>query len=408
MKLKFNFKTVAEKAYAERGSLLPTPSYAEFFKRYLLPLKNRKTIYEGLQNLRTNLSQAATKALVTEKHYALRKVNVFEKTVIDKNFHQDIVKLYYSVPPIKHSLPDYPKNILGAALVAIGDAVVTMEMQVMAEVTHKRNVIDYILKNGQDYGIHPGGWFRDASHKRYNILIEHGTKKDKQSVCKVLLSLDKIESHYLHPWEKKKPILFSGAIIPFKTIQSIRVTSTLLTDTEIELFRHSHGIEPTEDVKFFKLCNDETELLVKNPYLEDKQQSKDNFYIDTELIKELKKIKNKDFDTKTLVQLCDAMNVSYRENNYHALLATGRNIMHHVPPIFQCPNFESIVNNYKDKNKARSFKNAMKRLHGSFKDLADHHGHLQVGKTELLPTHEQIDFKPEFAFLIQEIIRILK
>ncbi len=109
------------------------------------------------------------------------------------------------------------------------------------------------------------------------------------------------------------------------------------------------------------------------------------------------------YDLSKLIQLCKEMNSAYESENYLSCAMIGRTILNHIPPIFNCPNFDTVAN-----NRGSSQKQSFLKLSTSLKAIADNHLHHQIRVAESLPSEQQIDFIPEFDVLLSEIIVEIK
>lgn len=128
-------------------------------------------------------------------------------------------------------------------------------------------------------------------------------------------------------------------------------------------------------------------------------------YVDESRIEALSDLESENFDTSKLIRLLRELNVAYENDSFLTIGVLLRAVIDHVPPIFGCANFSEIANNYKG---AKSFKQAMKKLDDSLRNLADSYLHVQIRKIESLPTLNQIDFRSELDVLLGETIRILQ
>ena len=87
---------------------------------------------------------------------------------------------------------------------------------------------------------------------------------------KSLLTYDDFCNQFLKLYIDRKPIKFTGKLIPFDKIHEITITTTLLKDDEILLFGMKNsfnwreGHKDTE--KFIRCCQDETETYHPNPF----------------------------------------------------------------------------------------------------------------------------------------------
>lgn len=82
-----------------------------------------------------------------------------------------------------------------------------------------------------------------------------------------------------------------------------------------------------------------------------------------------------------------------------------RAITDHVPPIFACKIFAEVANNFAG---ARSFRGSMQNLNVSLRNIADAHLHVQIRKSEILPTEGQVDFRADLDVLLAEVVRLLR
>ncbi|UNU25808.1 hypothetical protein [Microcoleus vaginatus] len=132
-------------------------------------------------------------------------------------------------------------------------------------------------------------------------------------------------------------------------------------------------------------------------------------FINESRLQELKDISSKPsrFDLKKLIKLCEELNSNYSKGNYYATGMVTRAIMDHVPPIFNCRNFQEVENNYS--GGTTSFKEVMK---GQRLKIQKHisHGflHEQIRESESLPNATQVDCSSAIDKLLEEIVRILK
>ena len=240
-------------------------------------------------------------------------------------------------------------------------------------------------------------------------MIEHTYKtKDIVSDHKILISQNILEKEYLNPYEKKIPLKINGKLIPFEDIYSVKISSTLLLDDEIELFAMKNNfswIKIRDEKKFILFCLDETDNLLKNPYLFVKKTNV--IFVDPIRINELKAIKNNSFDLTKLICLCEELNnATQMNNNISSSMLQQRAIIDHTPPIFEYNTFSQFANNYREGSK--SFKKAMMILDNSLRNIADNNIHSQVRGKEVLPTAIQVQFHQEIDLLLSEVVRKLK
>ena len=127
-------------------------------------------------------------------------------------------------------------------------------------------------------------------------------------------------------------------------------------------------------------------------------------FVNPTRIKELKGLKNTDFDTSKLVRFCEELNTVFACKCYLSTAMIVRAIIDHVPPIFKKNTFIEVVNNHGSK----SFKDSIKNLNNSSRKISDSHLHTQIRKMEVLPNSNQVDFSNDLDVLLAEIYRVLK
>ncbi len=128
-------------------------------------------------------------------------------------------------------------------------------------------------------------------------------------------------------------------------------------------------------------------------------------YISTSRINELVELESANFDLTKLIQLLHEINVSSINQLHLSIAMQVRAVMDHVPPMFNCKNFQEISNNYSG---SKSFKKSMQSLQNSLRNVADAFLHTQIRDAEVLPTANQVDFKADLDVLLSEIVRINK
>lgn len=129
--------------------------------------------------------------------------------------------------------------------------------------------------------------------------------------------------------------------------------------------------------------------------------TEENFYINTERIKELELLKSNLFDLSKLIKICQELNSNWIDKNYFTVGLLVRTIINHVPPIFgQFESFDQVVSQYG----GTSFKKNAKALNESLRSIADSYTHQTVRKKEVLPNPQQVDFRHNLDFLLSEII----
>lgn len=127
-------------------------------------------------------------------------------------------------------------------------------------------------------------------------------------------------------------------------------------------------------------------------------------YVDISVIKKLKLLRHPKFKLDKLVLFCEELNSNYQNRNYLSVSILVRSIMNHIPPIFECKNFKELANNYAKNSIKKNFQN----LQNSLKHIGDNHAHSQIAKSNLIPTHIQVNFQADLDVLLNEILVVLE
>ena len=128
-------------------------------------------------------------------------------------------------------------------------------------------------------------------------------------------------------------------------------------------------------------------------------------YVDTTRLSELRSQTLAAWDAARLIRLAEELNIADANRCYMSVAMLVRAITDHVPPVFSCKTFAEVANNYAG---AKSFRGSMQHLNSSLRNIADAHLHLQIRKSEILPTQPQVDFRADLDVLLAETVRLLK
>lgn len=414
-----DFSKIVADIFAQQQLEAPINDYKVFYKKNLLFVKDRETVLSQLYTLCIKFQKSSPRTVFISDPER-NKLELETETFLKKYFNNDIFELYNKrVPrPEAKKQINNPENKFWITLIeGFSQVFEVAEEHAKQELSFKTNFLIFLNSCLLHFGLHPNILKRDINvSKRYNFVLEHHFKSPKKSQTEIKTTLkpEFLHAEFLTPYEKKLPIKINGKLIPFKCIYQIKITSTLLLDDEIELFaaknKFSWSDNSKDQVAFINCCQDETEDLLRNPYLidHDKERFRNQnvYFVHPTRILELKKIRSKKYDLIKLVQLCEELNNASSNNNHISATLLVRAIIDHTPPIFDCNNFSEVANNYSGGTK--SFKKSMKTLDSSLRNIADNNIHSQVRKKEVLPTKTQVDFTPELDLLLSEIVRTLK
>lgn len=125
-------------------------------------------------------------------------------------------------------------------------------------------------------------------------------------------------------------------------------------------------------------------------------------YVSKVRIRDMKNIKNANFDFSRLIKFCEELNIAFNTGCYLSTTTLTRAILDHVPSIFGLDNFTKVANNYGTK----SFKDSMLNLNNSSRKISDAYLHTPIRKKESVPTLTQVDFSNDLDVLLSEVVRI--
>lgn len=109
-------------------------------------------------------------------------------------------------------------------------------------------------------------------------------------------------------------------------------------------------------------------------------------FLHADLLLALKALPCSKFDIKKLIKMCEELNDAYARGNYIATVLLIRAVMNHVPRIFNAATFKEVVS-----QSGRSIKAILARLEDEARPIADLHTHMQIRKTEHIPTKNQVE-----------------
>lgn len=128
-------------------------------------------------------------------------------------------------------------------------------------------------------------------------------------------------------------------------------------------------------------------------------------YVHQTRISELLNSSRSRHDVKRLVRLLEELNIVHANQCHMATAMLVRAVADHVPPVFGLKNFGEVASNYAGGN---SFKGSMQQLQNSLRHIADAHLHVQMRKSETVPTERQVDFRNDLDVLLGEVVRLLR
>ena len=391
--------------------------YKIFHKTYLSGIKNRQAILSQLSQFAIEFQKKTPISPLLDRERLILCSNA--ESLLKENLGDQILSLFKKQTPLpetKRNSHNVSRTFLAELVIGLSQVLVEATEQHKQDWAYKTNFLIFLYNCIFHYGLHPDILRRNPeTFKRYNVILNNTFKsRGKREIdCRQLLKPDILQTEFLAPYEKKLPIRINGNLIPFVSLYSIKITSTLLLDDEIGLFAAKHGFTWSDrtkhDLSFTHCCTDKTEELHKNPYLlEEKNKFKNQhtYFVDPARIMQLKQTKSKIFDLAKLVKLCEELNSASSNNNFISSSLLVRAIIDHVPPILGFNNFSELANSYS--RGSRSFKKSMLNLNNSLRNIADNNIHSQVRSKEVLPTQTQIDFSPEMDLLLSEVVRLLK
>jgi hypothetical protein len=127
-------------------------------------------------------------------------------------------------------------------------------------------------------------------------------------------------------------------------------------------------------------------------------------YVDPSRLAAIRGALTRNWDLSRLAQLCGELNVAHEHECFMSVAMLVRAIVDHVPPVFGCTSFAEVANNYAG---AYSFKKSMQNLNSSLRNIADAHLHVQIRRSESIPTAVQVNFSADLDVLLAEVLRLV-
>ncbi|RUU36350.1 hypothetical protein EOC93_25280 [Mesorhizobium sp. M6A.T.Ce.TU.002.03.1.1] len=125
-------------------------------------------------------------------------------------------------------------------------------------------------------------------------------------------------------------------------------------------------------------------------------------YVDVGTIAVLGSLADPRFDFTRLVQMCRELNVAHQQECNIAVAMLVRAVMDHIPPIFGKTTFAEVAN-----SRPKSLKETLQPLE-SIRKIADTFHHVQIRKSETIPTATAVNASNAVESLLQEIIRTVR
>lgn len=387
-----------------------------FYKNYLLKHKDKRVqLLSEINPLITEFQNYQGRGtLLGDRKYIEILVKI--ESYLNKYWGDELLKRFnkvvsYDKTKIRPVKDDGFWISLLTGLAAISEE---LSQKNKAEINYKINFLNFIRDCLTNQGLHKYIYQRDSRiYKRVNLIVYFKENRKDYITARALLTQNELESEYLIPFYKNKPIFIHGKIIKASSISKLNISTTLLWhDDEIELFGYMKNFTWDKNKKdenaFSKNCFDETNTYLKNPNAEQPKKSFKNnsiTYIEQSRIDELLSIKSKKYDLSKLISLCNELNQCSTIGSVIAVAGLQRTIINHVPPIFGFNDFGQVLAQYKT---GKSVKKNMERLLNSMKNISDNHLHSPISNADSLPNMTQVDFSNDLDVLLAEICKILK
>jgi len=136
-----------------------------------------------------------------------------------------------------------------------------------------------------------------------------------------------------------------------------------------------------------------------------KTKTNDPTYVSPTRLSEIRGLTSANWDCSRLVRMLEELNTAYAHRSHMSVAMLIRAITDHIPPAFGCKTFAEVANNYAG---TKSFRGSMQHLHGSLKNIADAHLHVQIRRSETQPNEAQVDFRADLDVLLSEFVRLLQ
>ena len=224
----------------------------------------------------------------------------------------------------------------------------------------------------------------------YHIAITTNSNP-KNSLSRLDLSHEELESQFLAPYREGRPIVTNGRVVRPGDIRRIQITQTERPSVELRSRSRSligqvraaavteWGLVATSGTD---VTNDFITEAPGHPSIEAIEQVRlpppaqiASPYVDTKVVKAIRaKDGQSKFDVAKLLALVNELNDNYASRHTYASHALLRAVLDHVPPAFGHANFREVANNYPWKQTDKRY---MQKL-ADFRDQADDALHRQI------------------------------
>lgn len=252
----------------------PIEEYKIFYKKHLFAVKNKSEFIKALYPLceKFKAKQKAYSFLLQENSILKKEAD----DLIRKHAGQDLATLFNSPPKIQTQEPTkkYKEDdhILWKIFIGLGEVYTSVNETYKNDWTYQTNFLAYVYSCLYYNGLHPNIDKRDVdTYKRFNLLVYHKHNTTSQKVAsRALIVKEDFHNSFTKLYIKQKPLKFGGLLIPFKKIDEVKITTTLLKDDELELFALTKGFEwnnlKKDTLSLIEHCLDETEAYHPNPF----------------------------------------------------------------------------------------------------------------------------------------------
>lgn len=245
-------------------------NYRKIYSELSVPLQNRRSVIRALENL---IEEYRPILSDLEKDYRISLVKLGQirtrsRAFVKSNFSPAFLTRYETTPPppatpAPMALPSTVATLLIYGLAAYAEGSRNHTKEKVREFRHRYDLLVEAKNCLNDFGLHSLLSKRQkAVSCRYNVLIE-SKQRNSDDEYELLIDKKALEECYINPYLNRQPIQINGKNILFKSIDRITISSSVLFDPEIILFRDKHGIR--NDIDFIKKCTIETNELLRRP-----------------------------------------------------------------------------------------------------------------------------------------------
>jgi uncharacterized protein (TIGR02391 family) len=201
----------------------------------------------------------------TTKSLSFDVFNSKIESFLKSTFNPIILKIFLtpSIPKETSKKQNNESDNVTFILKEISEFIRSQNEHNRSEQKRKYDFLNSIYSCLRDYGLHKTiGNRENEIYNRYSIIIEYHSKGKTSKELGKLFPFEALLKNYIKPYKCDNFILINGKKISNENISRIFISSTVLNDYEIPLYKEKYGLKT--DIEFVRKCTNETNRILNN------------------------------------------------------------------------------------------------------------------------------------------------